>query len=407
MFTTLIAFFAVLGILVLVHEAGHFFVARYFKVKVEEFGLGLPPRLFGVRLLPAKQPEAKEANPAAAPAKRWQFVWGKKNAGQNEAGTIYSLNWIPLGGFVKIKGEEGEGKGEKDSFVSQSIWRRILIISAGVSMNIILAAIFLTFSLGIGSPQVIEDQVLPKLARVSDIQIRIMEVLPETPAAQAGIMAGDSVLEVDGQNFTEIEALRQYFNQKVGIPVNLKIKRDKAVLEKTATPIILAETKAGGIGMALVKTGFISYPWYAAGYYGTIETFKMAGGVIYGFYSIIKNLIVSQQMIGEVYGPIGIAGLVGDATRMGLLYLLQFTAVLSVIIAVINFLPFPALDGGRVFFLLIEAVRRKPVNQQVENLIHNIGFALLMLLLLLVTFRDLFRLSSGFINWWGKVGGLF
>ena len=115
-----------------------------------------------------------------------------------------------------------------------------------------MAAIFLTFSLGIGSPQVIEDQVLPKLARVSDIQIRIMEVLPETPAAQAGIMAGDSVLEVDGQNFTEIEALRQYFNQKVGIPVNLTFKRDKAVLEKTATPIILAETKAGGIGMALM-----------------------------------------------------------------------------------------------------------------------------------------------------------
>lgn len=407
MFVTLIAFFAVLGVLVLVHEAGHFFVARRFGVKVEEFGFGLPPRVFGVRFSPIKPPEVKEANPAVAPSKGWQFVWGKKIKPESPDGTIYSLNWIPLGGFVKIKGEEGEGKGETDSFISQSIWRRILIISAGVTMNLILAALLLTFSLGIGSPQVIDDQVLPKLAKISDVRIRVMEVLSETPAARAGLLAGDTILAVDGQNFAEIAALREYFSQKVGVPVNLQIRRDKEILEKTAAPIILAETKAGGLGMALIKTGFVSYPWYAAGYYGVLETFKMAAGVIYGFYQILKNLIVSQQMIGEVYGPIGIAGLVGDATRMGLLYLLQFTAVLSIIIAVINFLPFPALDGGRVFFLLIEAVRKKPVNQQVENLIHNIGFALLMLLLLLVTFRDLFRLSSGFMNWWGKIGGLF
>ncbi len=112
-------------------------------------------------------------------------------------------------------------------------------------------------------------------------------------------------------------------------------------------------------------------------------------------------------MIGDVYGPVGIATLVGDAARMGFLYLLQFTATLSVIIAVINFLPFPALDGGRVLFIIIEGIRGKAVNQKIEAIIHNIGFALLMVLVLVVTFRDISRLSSGFVNWWQNITSLF
>jgi regulator of sigma E protease len=234
-----------------------------------------------------------------------------------------------------------------------------------------------------------------------------MEVLPQSPAQNADLRTGDTILAVDDQVYSEIASLQNYFNGKVGQAVTLRIQREKETFDKSVVPQILPETKKGGMGVALVQTGFVSYPWYIAWWYGIKQTFTMIGGIIYGFYLILKSLIISHQMIGEVYGPVGIATLVGDAARAGFLYVLQFTAVLSIIIAVMNFLPFPALDGGRVFFLLIEAIRRKPVNQRFEAAMHNLGFALLMILVVIVTFRDIARISSGFLNWWQSISGLF
>ncbi len=389
MLLTLVTFFAVLGLLVLVHELGHFFVARKAGVKVEEFGFGLPPRAFGLY----KTEEGK-----------WRMVGPKRAHAQ---ATIWSLNWVPLGGFVKIKGEEGETSSDKDSFVNKSVATRIGIISAGVLMNVVLAAVLLTIGLAIGSPQLIEEENLSAAAKVKDVEIRIFEVLPDSPAERTGLEVGDTLLTIDGKPYTEVKGLQDYLDQKIGLRVKLEIKRDSEILNKKIVPEIIKETERGGMGVALVRTGFVSYPWYLAPWYGIKETGKMIFGVIYGFYLIIKNLIVSHNLIGEVYGPVGIATLVGDATRLGFLYLLQLTAALSVIIAVINFLPFPALDGGRVFFLLIEAVRGKPVNQRLETAMHNIGFGLLMILVVIVTFRDIARISSGFLNWWQKISGLF
>ena len=389
MLLTIIVFFAVLGLLVLVHELGHFVAARNAGVKVEEFGLGLPPRIFGFY----KNKEGK-----------WKPVGLKSKEAST---TIWSLNWIPLGGFVKIKGENGEEAQDPDSFGHKSVGRRIWIISAGVLMNIVLAAVLLSIGLAIGSPQMIDLEELSPLARVKDVEVRIMEVLPDSPAERAGLAVADTILAVDGQSFTKIEQLQDYFDRKIGVMVSLAIEREKDVLTKEVTPVVLEETQRGGMGVALVQTGFVSYPWYLSWWYGTVETFKMIWAVISGFYLIIKNLIINKQMIGEVYGPVGIATLVGDAARLGLLYLLQFTAVLSVIIAVINFLPFPALDGGRVLFLLIEGMRGKPINQKFEALMHNLGFALLMILVLVVTFRDIARVSSGFFGWWDSITGFF
>ncbi|MFA6321873.1 MAG: RIP metalloprotease RseP [Candidatus Buchananbacteria bacterium] len=388
MIFTLIAFFVVLSILVLVHEAGHFFTARRFGVKAEEFGLGLPPRIGGVY--------RDEAG-------KLKFIGPKKIETKN---TIYSLNWIPMGGFVKIKGEEGENQIDTDSFATKKVWQRIIIVSAGVFMNFVLAAVLLTIGLIFGSPQAIEKE-LPALARVSELKIQVVEVIPASPAAKAEIQVGDSVVAMDSTKFSKIEELQEYVSSKVGAPIKITIKRDQSEMQKEVTPLVLDETKKGGIGVALVQTGFVSYPWYVAWWYGLGETFEMIGSVLYGFYVMLSSLIVSHQVIGEVYGPVGIASLVGDAARMGFLYILQFTAVLSVIIAVINFLPFPALDGGRVFFLIIEAIRRKPVNQKLEAMMHNLGFAFLMILVILVTFRDIARVSSGFLNWWQKITGLF
>jgi len=389
MLFTIVAFFVVLGILVIVHEIGHYFVTIKFGVKAEEFGFGLPPRIVGV---------FKDENG------KWRLAGPRLTQAPS---TIWSLNWIPMGGFVRIKGEEGGGKGEKDSFASQSVFKRILIVSAGVFMNFVLAAVLLTISLTFGSPQVIDEANLPAMAKVTEAKIRITEVLPASPAQRAGLQIGDTLLSIDGSTFKEITSLQDYINQKVGQGVNLKIQRDQQTLDKQATPEILTETKKGGLGVALVKIGFVSYPWYVAWWYGIASTVEMAWAVVYGFYVILQNLVVQQQMVGDVYGPIGIATLVGDAARMGFLYILQFTASLSVIIAVINFLPFPALDGGRVFFLLIEAIRRKPVNQKLETAMHNIGFALLMILIVIVTFRDIARISTGFLNWWQQLAELF
>ncbi|MFA5021993.1 MAG: site-2 protease family protein [Patescibacteria group bacterium] len=388
MLLTIVAFFVVLGVLVLVHEVGHFVVARKSGVKVDEFGLGLPPRIFGF----FKDDLGK-----------WQSV-GIKTKETNK--TIYSLNWIPLGGFVKIKGEEGDAATDPDSFAHKKVWTRIWIISAGVLMNIILAAVLLTIGLTIGSPQYI-DKTLPAAAKIRDIKIRVLDVLADSPAKKADIQVGDIIVLVDSQNFAKIESLQGYFDSKIGTEVTLKIQRDQEILDKKVTPYVLSQTNRGGMGVALAQTGFVSYPWYISWWYGLKETFTMVWGVIYGFYLIIKNLIISRHLIGDVYGPVGIATLVGDAARSGFLYVLQFTAVLSVIIAVINFLPFPALDGGRVFFLLIEAIRKKPINQRFEAAMHNLGFALLMILVVIVTFRDIARVSSGFLNWWQKISGLF
>src|SRR3989338_10126679 len=350
MLLTVVTFIAILGLLVLVHELGHFVTARRGEVKVEEFGLGLPPRIIGYY----KNEEG-----------HWRRVGLKTKAA---TGTIWSLNWVPLGGFVKIKGEEGGQAEDQDSFSHKSVGRRIWIISAGVLMNVILAAVLLSIGLAIGSPQLIEKEKISPLARVSGQEIRVIEVLADSPADRAGLRVADQILSVDGQSLLKIEELQQYFNQKLGEPVSLVIGRQQEQLTVELTPEIIPETERGGMGVGLVETGLVSYPWYVAPWFGLIETLKMIGGVILGFYLIIKSLIVSGELIGEVYGPVGIATLVGDAARLGFLYVMQFTAVLSVIIAVINFLPFPALDGGRVFFLLIEAVRKKPVNQQFLNL---------------------------------------
>lgn len=383
---TIVAFVLVLGVLVLVHELGHFFVARRNGVKVEEFGLGLPPRALGVY---------KDENG------KWRRVGLKTHDAPK---TIWSLNWIPLGGFVKIKGEEGQGPIDPDSFAQKSIPVRIFIISAGVLMNIILAAVLLSVVLAIGSPQVIDGKKLPASAKVSNEQIRVVEVLPDSPAGRAKLETGDTVKTIDGQAFVEIQSVQEYIDTKVGEEVTFGLERKGQVVDAKITPEILKETERGGIGVALVKTAYVSFPWYISWRYGIIETLNMVGAIIVGFFMIIKSLVTSGQLMGEVYGPVGIASLVGDAVQLGILYVLQFTATLSVIIAVVNFLPFPALDGGRVVFLLIEAIRRKPVNPKIEAAMHNAGFALLMLLVLVVTFHDVSRITGGFGN---IVQGLF
>ncbi len=367
MFVTLIVFIFILGLLVFVHEFGHFIVARKNGVKVEEFGFGFPPRIFGIR----------------------------------RGETIYSINWIPLGGFVKIKGETGENKEDPDSFAHKKIWQRAMILASGVLMNFVLAAVLLSFGFMVGLPQVVDGE--NHFAKVRDIKIQIVQILDNTPAKKAELRTGDAIVSVDEQRFDKIEELQNYTNQKIGMSVKFTIERDGQLLEKEITPTVLAETGKGGIGVGLLKSGIVSYPWYFALWKGLESTAFYTREILLAFYELIKNLIITQKVAVDLSGPVGIAVLTGQVARMGFIYLLQFTALLSINLAVINFIPFPALDGGRIVFLAIEKIRGRPVSQKIENLIHNIGFALLMVLVLLVTYRDIVRWGDKFVGLWEKI----
>jgi len=386
MFLTVVTFFIVLSVLVIAHELGHFAMARKFGVKAEEFGLGFPPRVFGIY----KNDQGQ-----------WKFVRGAKEITDSPK-TIYSINWLPLGGFVKIKGENGEGQNDSDSFASKKIWQRAFMLSAGVVMNIALAAVLISFGFMIGLPQSLDGQ-LNSHANVSDKKIQIMQVMENTPAALAGLKIGDTIVAIDNQSFANYQELQSYV--AAGIDKNLiyKIKRGQDLIEAGITPKLMSETNRGGIGVAITETGIVSYPWYLAIFEGIKMTLFLTWAIIVAFYELIKGLILGHGVTADLSGPVGIATLTGQVARMGFIYLLQFTALLSINLAVINFFPFPALDGGRILFLIIEKIKRSPIKREVEGAIHNIGFALLMLLVLVVTFRDVARLGDVFKNFWDKL----
>ena len=374
MLFTIIIFFLVLSVLVFAHELGHFYTARRFGVKAEEFGFGLPPRIFGFY----KNNEGK-----------WVKVWGAKDV-IDAPKTVYSLNWLPIGGFVKIRGENGDSN-EKDSFTQKKIWQRAVMLSAGVSMNMILAIIFFIICLAIGMPQSLDG--ISSKAHISDRQIEIMSVLPGSPAEKAGIKAGDVIQKINDNNFNNYADLQTYVDKNTGKDLTYKLKRgDKEVVQKVK-PEIIKETGKGGIGVAILETGMVRYPWYLAIWEGIKMTFLITWAIIVAFSDLIKNLIIGHGLNAELAGPIGIAAMTGQFARLGLVRLMQFVAMLSINLAILNFLPFPALDGGRVLFLLIEKIKGKPVKREIEGIIHTIGFALLMALVILVTYKDIARLQ--------------
>jgi regulator of sigma E protease len=434
MLLTIVTFIIVLSVLVFVHELGHFFVARKFSVKAEEFGLGFPPRIFGLqvwrerRLKKIAESENIEMELKATPladgseiiketiidekreidevcwVRKFRFIRGSREIGQDEQkyGTVYSINWLPLGGFVKIKGENDPSadsgqEEDRDSFAFRPIWQRALILSAGVAMNVILAMVLLAVGFMAGLPQALDNN-LDARAQVSDKKIQIVQVMKNTPAESAGLQIGDAIISIDNNSFLNYQELQNYVASNIGHKLSYKIKRGQALTEAQIVPELMKETAKGGIGIAITETGIVSYPWYLAIGQGIKTTLILIWAIIMAFYELIKGLIFGQGVIADLAGPVGIATLTGQVARLGFIYLLQFTALLSINLAVINFFPFPALDGGRVLFLIIEKIKRAPVKREVEVAIHNIGFALLMILVLLVTFRDVSRFGGVFKN---------
>jgi regulator of sigma E protease len=371
---TIVVFLLVLSLLVFVHEFGHFFAARKLGVKAEEFGFGFPPRIFGVY----KDKKGK-----------WKRVWGKKKVEDNED-TIFSINSIPLGGFVKIKGQDGEKEEDKDSFASKKVWKRAVILSAGVFMNIILAIILISVGFMIGFPQAVDKDRLPESAIVSDEKVQIVQVSPDSPASSAGLKVADVIISVNDERVVSSDDVGSLIKRSDG-EIEILVDRFGEYKSLKILPEFDEELDRNIIGISFSPSAIVKYPWYTAMWEGVKSTFQLLGFIIYALYDIVKNLIIGQPVDAEVAGPIGIADLTGQMARMGIIYLIQFTALLSLNLAIINFLPFPALDGGRLIFLLVEKIKGSPVKKEFEAVFHNVGFILLMVLFLWVTIKDVLK----------------
>lgn len=372
---TVLIFIIILGFLILAHELGHFITARKNGIRVDEFGLGLPPRMVGL---------VRENG-------TWAVVWGK-NKPKETQGCIYSINWLPLGGFVKIKGEDGGFADEPDSFTAKAIWKRIVVLISGVSMNVIVAMVLLSFVFMIGVPTVVSSEQIAQ-GKIRSSSIAIIDILPESPAAQAGIKRGESIVSVDGVSVSTVDALRSYLGSRENQSVTLTVQSDKNVQRMIVVkPEILNDQQHVGIGVSLIQTGIISYSIPRALLEGVKETFYLIGEILKSLGRVLATLWSQEPLSLDVSGPVGIAVMTGEVVKLGFVYILQFAALLSINLAIINILPFPALDGGRVLFLLIEKIRGRPVDKRIEGVVHNTGFALLIALIVLVTFRDIVKL---------------
>lgn len=385
MFTVLI-FIAVLAVLVISHEFGHFITARKSGMKVDEFGFGFPPRIYGIRKL------SKISNPRET---QWQSVWGGKNIEElpipegHTAGTLYSFNLLPLGGFVKIKGEDATAHGgqDSDSFASKSAWKKTIVIVAGVFMNVVVAFVFLTLAYGIGSEQPIDPSA--DLRYVTNRYIEVEQVLSGMPAEQVGIKVQDRIMQVGSLKNPRLTELQDYVNAHKDGKISVTVIREGKEENFSVQPTVYKDSGKAGLGVGIAEIGKVKYPWHLAVYHGAQSTLSGFKAVFVGFFTLLKSLFMGKGVGGDVSGPVGVAVMTGKVARLGIVYLLQFMALLSLNLAVLNILPIPALDGGRLLFVIIAKIIGRPVTPKIEQVVHGVGFLLLMALVLFITVHDL------------------
>lgn len=433
---TVLIFLAVLAVLVLAHELGHFLAARLSGVRVDEFGFGFPPRLFGVQLFRRErlekvaeketvEVEISERRDALGEKiieekiidrvteidqlreqKKWRWVWGNadilrlREEAAGRDGTVYSFNLIPLGGFVKIKGEDEEDW-SADSFNAQSGWKKALITVSGVLMNFVLAAILFSVGYFIGLPSLTDK--IANESVIKDRRLEIIQVLPNKPAEKAGLQAGDAIIGLGDLKNPRLTAMQDYVNAHRTEEIFVTIKRGEETLTKKITPIVYEDTGRGGIGVGIAEFGTVKYPWYLAFYHGAKDSLIYVRDIFVAFYDLITGIFHGRSAADAVSGPVGIAVMTGQAARLGVLYLMQFVAVLSLNLAVVNILPIPALDGGRLLFLGIGALVRRRSFVRLERVAHAVGFALLMVLVAVVTIKDIGTFRGVFENVWNKI----
>ncbi len=357
MLLVIIIFIVVLALLILVHELGHFLMAKKAGIKVEEFGIGFPPRL-----------------------------WGKK-IGE----TIYSINSIPLGGFVRLYGEEGSHSEDSRSFAAQPIWARVKVVVFGVLMNFILAFVIFLVYFGLGNPPVVTDPTRLVPEDKIEYQTIVLEVKEDSAAAKTGVQQGQYLKQIDQQSIARVQDLTKYAearpNQEVELVFGFNNQEEKAKVR-------LDDIEGKGrLGVIVGQTyGHIGYAWWQIPLVALEETGRIIGLILYYVYKILGRLITEGQVEEGVVGPVGIFMLTKQIVQLGLAPLLRFVAFLSINLGVINLLPFPALDGGQLVLLGFEKARGRRIRKSVEHGLQMFGFIVLIILIILITYRDVVRL---------------
>jgi regulator of sigma E protease len=340
-----------LSLIILAHELGHFLAAKFFGIKVEEFGFGFPPRLFG------------------------------KKIGE----TLYSFNLLPFGGFVKIYGEDASDITEtmldyKRSFAAQALWKRMVVILAGVFMNVMLGWFLLAGVFMVGSPE----------------HLMISEVTTNSPAALAGLKAGDIILEARHNGNVLFDPIKSenfvnFVKNFEGREVMLKIQRGKEIFEISLVSRVNPPAGEGRLGVVLADIGFYPFPFFESlkkSFATAIQTLYL---VLRGFINFFMNIFISSKAFETVAGPVGIFLFANQAGSLSLVYLFQLLAIISLNLTVLNLIPFPALDGGRFLFLIIEKIKGSPIPKKYEQIINSFGFIFLVAIMIVVTIQDIGR----------------
>lgn len=377
MLLTVIVFFLLLSLLVFVHEFGHFLVAKWAGVFVEEFGFGLPPRIFG------------------------------KKFGE----TVISFNWLPIGGFVKLFGEDEATDTEylevqkklgnkfpanflrERSFQAKSKKARALILSAGVIMNLFLAigitAVLLT--LGVKEPVGF---------------VTVEKVISASPAEKAGLKVGDIIVGLERYPKITLDMnppyrpktsanLIEFVNANKGREILILLERNEVAMNVHVTPRVEVPVGEGPLGVAITDLELHKYSWRQAPLKAVGINATRAKEMFVSLGQTVWKLVTLQKLTADVAGPIGIAQVTGQAVKFGWQAVLELASILSLNLAIINILPIPALDGGRLLFVFLEKILGKRVRPAFERSTHQVGMIVLLALILLVSVNDIMRIMRG------------
>lgn len=350
----ILLFIVVLVALIVVHELGHFIAAKISKMRVDEFGIGYPPKLFG------------------------------KKFGETE----YTINALPFGGFVKIHGEDMEAVEDDRSraFATRPRILQAFVLIAGVAMNVLVAWVLLFGLLASGAPRALAPEQVPLAENVA---LTVTYVVPGTPADAAGISAGDVLV---GFEESSIDDFVSYIGTSAGEELSLTVRSSDEEREVLITPEEGIVAGQGAIGVGLAQVGNIALPLHEVFVESLLVTGVLLRDITIGITTFLVQAFTFSADFSQVAGPIGIAGVVADAGENGLVPLLSLTALISLNLAVINMLPVPALDGGRLLFVAIESVIRRPLPKQFAQTANAIGFLLLILLMIVVSVSDIGKL---------------
>ncbi len=345
---TALASIFVFGLLIMGHELGHYTVARLCGVRILEFSMGMGPKVLG---------------------------WTRK-------GTLYALRLLPLGGFVRMAGmDEGEEgiapASDTGSFMNKSVLQRMGIIFAGPLMNFVLALLlFVAVFTFIGVPVQSDSNV-------------IGDVMKDKPAAAAGLQPNDKIIEINGVKTPKWEDLTRIIYQSSGKELTLSVERKGQIKQIKVTPQYDPKNKVSIIGV-LASTAYEKKGTIDAAVFGVEGTYRFTKFIIISLFEMITG-----KMPADVGGPVAIVNAIGQGAAQGWAYLLQLTGMLSIQLGLLNLFPIPALDGSRLVFLGVEGLRGKPLDPAKENFIHLVGFALLILLMIVITYNDILRLIGG------------